>query len=112
MQLKKQDIVIEIDPNGKEYVILKRDFMSKDCAGGLDGREFVNCGRVAAIKNLLSKLHPEAERNFSASTYRNSEGRKARLVLEEAAWTRGHWCYVVKDFQGRTAIETLYKILC
>lgn len=55
-QLKKQDIVIEIDPNGKEYVTLKRDFMSKNCAGGLDGREFVSCGRVqdhvqvAAIK--------------------------------------------------------------
>ena len=45
-QLKKQDIVIEIDPSGKEYVTLKLDFMSKNCAGGLDGREFVSCGRV------------------------------------------------------------------
>ena len=70
MQLKKQDIVIEIDPNGKEYVILKSDFMSKKYAGGLDGIEFVSCGRVqdhvrvAAIKKLLSKLHPEEERIF------------------------------------------------
>ena len=46
-------------------------FMSKNCASGLDGREFVSCGlmqdhvQVAAIKKkLLSKLHPEVERIF------------------------------------------------
>ena len=34
------------------------------------------------------------------------------MVLEDAAWTHGHWRYVAEDFQGRTAIETLYKPLC
>ena len=70
IQLKKQDIVFEVNPTSKEYVSLKWDFLAKNCAGGVDGRESQSCGRlqdpvqVAAIKKLLTKLHPEVDRVF------------------------------------------------
>ena len=55
-QLKKQDIVIEIDPNGKEYVTLKRDFMSKNCAGGLDGNNIIQFAIICMFHLLIYSL--------------------------------------------------------
>ena len=83
IQLKKQDIVFEVDRTGKEYVTLKRDFVTKNCAGGVDGREFQSCGRlqdpvqIAAIKKLLTKLHPEVDRVFQ---------RALPGIQEEPTW--------------------------
>ena len=57
-------------PNDNEYVTLRRDFMSKNCPGGLTGRAFESSGRlqepmqVAAMKKLLSKLHAQVDRIF------------------------------------------------
>ena len=62
-RLKKEDIVFATDSEGKEYATLRRDFLWKNCPGGVGGREFETCGRlqdprkVQALKKLLSKLH-------------------------------------------------------
>ena len=69
-RLKKEDIVFATDSEGKEYATLRRDFLSKNCPGGVGGREFETCGRsqdprqVQALKKLLSKLHPQVDRLF------------------------------------------------
>ena len=41
VQLKKSDIVFEVDRNGNEYATLKRDFITENAQGGLKGKEFV-----------------------------------------------------------------------
>ena len=49
---------------------LHSDFHSKNCGGGVAGREFETTGRlrearqVDALKKLMSKLHPDVERVF------------------------------------------------
>ena len=69
-RLKKEDIVFATDSEGKEYATLRRDFLSKNCPGGVGGQEFKTCGRlqdprqVQALKKLLSKLHPQVDRLF------------------------------------------------
>lgn len=68
-KMKKTDIEVLHDETG-EFVVPTRDFCSKNCQGGIDGREFVTAGRiqgpkqVAAIRLLLAKLHPDNERLF------------------------------------------------
>ena len=68
--LKKEDIVFANDAEGGTYATIRRDFLSKNCRGGIDGREFETCGRiqearqVAALKKMMSKLHPGIDRFF------------------------------------------------
>ena len=68
--IRKSDIVFETDSEGKEYASLRRDFLAKNCPGGIKGREYESCGRlqeprqVEALKKLLAKLHPGVERLF------------------------------------------------
>ena len=70
LKLSKSDIVFGVDSDGKEYSTISRDFLSKNCQGGVEGREFQTCGRlleprqVAALRKLLGKLHPQVERLF------------------------------------------------
>ena len=70
LKLRKSDIVFGVDSDGKEYATISRDFLSKNCQGGVRGREFQTCGRlqkprqVAALRKLLAKLHPQVERLF------------------------------------------------
>ena len=65
--IRKSDIVFETDSEGKEYASLRRDFLAKNCPGGIKGREYESCGRlqeprqVEALKKLLAKLHPGVE---------------------------------------------------
>ena len=69
VQLKKADLKImsEFD---SVCAILQTDFASKNCPGGLSGREFSAIGRVedlqqvSAIKLLLEKLYPGNDRLF------------------------------------------------
>ena len=75
VQLKKSDLSFETDGEGKEYVALKRNFVSNNAKGGLCGREFVCDGRmyeqkkISAIRLLLSKLHPEVDRIFQRAIF-------------------------------------------
>ena len=68
--IRKSDIVFETDSEGKEYASLRRDFLAKNCPGGIKGREYESCSRlqeprqVEALKKLLAKLHPGVERLF------------------------------------------------
>ena len=70
VQLKKSDLSFKTDGEGNKYVALKRDFVSKNAKGGLNGREFVCDGRmceqkkISALRLLLSKLHPDVNRVF------------------------------------------------
>ena len=62
MALKKSDIVFETDSEGRTFATLHRDFHSKNCCGGVAGREFETTGglqearQVDALKKLMSKL--------------------------------------------------------
>ena len=64
------DFVFEPDSDGKDYVVLQRDFISKNCPGGIGGREFESSGRiqdfrqVQALRKLLTKLHLDIDRVF------------------------------------------------
>ena len=66
--LQKDDIVFDVDSEGKEFATIRRDFLSKNCPGGLKAREFESTGRlqdarqVKALKKLIGKLHPEIDR--------------------------------------------------
>ena len=66
-KLKKSDIVFDTDSQGREIVTIRRDFLSKNCPAGTDGREFESCGQlqeprqVQAMKKMVSKLHPDIE---------------------------------------------------
>ena len=68
--ISKSDILFESGSDGKEYVTIRRDFLSNNCPGGVDGRKFENCGclqesrQVEALKKFISKLHPEVDRLF------------------------------------------------
>ena len=70
LKLSKSDIVFGVDSDGKEYATISRDFLSKNCQGGVQGLEFQTRGRlqeprqVAALRKLLGKLHPQVERLF------------------------------------------------
>ena len=46
-RLKKEGMVFATDSEGKEYATLRRDFLPKNCPGGVGGRKFEKCGRVA-----------------------------------------------------------------
>ena len=39
-KLKKSDIVFESSSDGNEHATICHDFMSENCPGGMDGREF------------------------------------------------------------------------
>jgi len=68
--LKKEDIVFDTDGEGGAYATIRRDFLSKNCRGGVDGREFETCGRiqeprqVEALKKMITKLNPNVDRLF------------------------------------------------
>ncbi len=55
-RLKKCDIVFETGSDGKEYGTIRRDFMSKNCPGGIDGREFESCGRIQETHQVDRRL--------------------------------------------------------
>lgn len=83
-RMKKTDIEFRADETG-EFVVLTRDFCSKNCQGGIGGREFVTAGRlqdskqVAAFRLLLSKLHPDNERLFQRA-------RQGRVAENDKTW--------------------------
>ena len=62
VSLKKSDIAFQTDAEGCTYATLHRAFQSKNCSGGITGREFQSTGRlqetrqVDALKKLISKL--------------------------------------------------------
>ena len=86
--IRKSDIVFETDSEGKEYASLRRDFLAKNCPGGIKGREYESCGRlqeprqVEALKKLLAKLHPGVERQLPAWPQRKSARKQANVVYE------------------------------
>ena len=51
-KLLKMDFVFEPDSDGKDYVVLQRDFMSKNCPGGIGGREFESSGRIQDFRQV------------------------------------------------------------
>lgn len=67
--MRKEDLVFE-EVDGKPSVRLTTDFLSKNCPGGIKGREFATAGRITApyqvdtIKKLIEKSHPEIDRLF------------------------------------------------
>ena len=69
VRLKKSDLEFKQDDSG-EFVVLSTDFASKNCPGGIAGREFATVGRVndprqvAAMRLLLEKVHPDVDRIF------------------------------------------------
>ena len=69
VRLKKSDLEFKQDDSG-ECVVLSTDFASKNCPGGIAGREFATVGRVndprqvAAMRLLLEKVHPDVDRIF------------------------------------------------
>ena len=79
-KLKKSDLVFDSESFTGEFVSLGKDFMSKNCPGGVKGREFETCGRitnqkqVAAIRKLIDKSCPTIDRLFQrAKTGRRRE---------------------------------------
>ena len=86
--IRKSDIVFETDSEGKEYASLRRDFLAKNCPGGIKGLEYESCGRlqepreVEALKKLLAKLHPGVERLFQRGLKGNQLRKQANMVYE------------------------------
>ena len=70
IKLKKTDLVFCSSDGTGEYTTLATDFMSKNCPGGVKGREFNTCGKitdkrqVAAVRKLVSKSSPLVDRFF------------------------------------------------
>ena len=70
IKLKKTDLVFCSSDSTGEYVTLATDFMSKNCPGGVKGREFNTCGRitdkhqVTAVRKLIRKSSPLVDRFF------------------------------------------------
>ena len=69
-KLRRQDLVFKRDGDGKEFVLLDNDFVTKNTPGGLNAREFHYCGRiqddsqVKALHRLVDRLHPKLDRLF------------------------------------------------
>jgi len=67
--IRKEDLVFD-DIDGKPSVRLTTDFQSKNCQGGIKGREFTSAGRItaprqiAAVQKLIEKSHPGIDRLF------------------------------------------------
>ena len=86
--IRKSDIVFETDSEGKEYASLRRDFLAKNCPGGIKGREYESCGRlqeprqVEALKKLLAKLHPGVERLFQRGLKGNQPESKPTWFMK------------------------------
>ena len=86
--IRKSDIVFETDSEGKEYASLRRDFLAKNCPGGIKGREYKSCGRlqeprqVEALKKLLAKLHPVVERLFQRGLKGNQSESKPTWFMK------------------------------
>ena len=89
--IRKSDIVFETDSEEKEYASLRRDFLAKNCPGGIKGREYESCGRlqeprqVEALKKLLAKLHPGVERLFQRGLKGNQPESKPTWFIK-APW--------------------------
>ena len=88
--IRKSDIVFETDSEGKEYASLRRDFLAKNCPGGIKGREYESCGRLQeprqveleALEKLLAKLHPGVERLFQRGLKGNQPESKPTWFMK------------------------------
>ena len=69
MALKKEDIVFANDAEERTNATIWRDFLSKNCRGGIDrdGQEFETCGRIQQAWQLTAL-------NF----YLNFDNKRAR----------------------------------
>ena len=69
-QLRKEDFIFKKDENGDDYIVLSRDFLSKNHQGGLTGTGHTSAGcitdptQVSAVRRYLSVLHPACDRLF------------------------------------------------
>ena len=50
--VKKSDVVFAVDSQGKEYVTICLDFLSKNFSGGIGGREFQSWGRIQETRQV------------------------------------------------------------
>ena len=82
-KLQKSPLYFEKEEEGKEEVSVSSNFMSKNCPGGLEAREFASAGRIyeplqiAAIRRLLEKLHPDIDRLFQPAFAKCPNGQKS-----------------------------------
>ena len=114
--LTKKDIVVDKDSQGRTYATLRRDFVSKNCRGDTNGREFETPGRaqepkqVEALKRLLSKLYPEVDRVFQRSLSREVNERD-NVWFMKATRTKptGRYAFVHLECSG--AVTAVHKSL-
>ena len=96
--VKKSDVVFAVDSQGKEYVTICLDFLSKNFSGGIGGREFQSWGRiqetcpVAGLKKLTSKLHPDIDRPFQHALQGKQAEEKETWFLFRPFRNRLHLC--------------------
>lgn len=114
-QLRKEDLVFCTDQQGKQYICLRKDYVSKNHQGGLrqsspetDGR-IVNQEHVEAVALLLSKLDPTCDRVFQMPL----KNRKA-----DGPWYcakpvgKNKLAEVMKSLSTKAALSCIYTNHC
>ena len=113
----KEIKVLHTQHIGTEYFELATSFNSKNHQGGTGGREKVSDGRiqqprqVAALKQLLSKLHPKNDRLVSDGTERT----KAGLSIAPFQWSslgKNTLAQMMRRISDKAKLLTVYTNHC
>ena len=85
--LKKEDIVFANEAEGGTNATIWRDFTSKYCRGGIDGREFETSGRIQEAWQLTALYFNHLTINVQGVPRPKKQESRLKLKRKKVKWT-------------------------